>query len=121
MFSLRRFTVFVCVSDSVVSSSLQPHGQSPARLLCLWASPGKNTGVGSHSVFQGIFPTQRSNTGLPHCRQILYCLSHQGGPNNFKKYVWLLCLPLWTVSSMRIETYLFLCITSVPSKIPPHK
>ena len=41
-------------------------------------SPGKNTGVGCHALFQGIFPIQGSNPGLPHCRRILYCLSHQG-------------------------------------------
>ena len=41
---------------------------------------GKNTGVGSHSVLQGIFPIQGSNPGLLHCRQILYHLSHQGSP-----------------------------------------
>ena len=41
-------------------------------------SPGKNTGVGCHALLQGIFPTQGLNPGLPHCRQILYCLSHQG-------------------------------------------
>ena len=41
---------------------------------------GKNTGVGCHSFLQGIFPTQGSNPGLPHCRQILYQLSHQGSP-----------------------------------------
>ena len=41
-------------------------------------SPGKNTGVGCHSLFEGIFLTQGSNLGLPHCRQILYHLSHQG-------------------------------------------
>ena len=41
-------------------------------------SPGKNTGVGCHALFQGIFPTQGSNPGLLHCRWILYCLSHQG-------------------------------------------
>ena len=46
--------------------------------LCPWNSPGMNTGVGSHSLLQGIFPTQGSNPGLLHCRQILYCLSHQG-------------------------------------------
>ena len=38
----------------------------------------KNTGVGCHFLLQGIFPTQGSNSGLPHCRQTLYCLSHQG-------------------------------------------
>ena len=44
--------------------------------LCPWK--GKNTGVGCHSFLQGIFPTQGSNLGLLHCRQILYLLSHQG-------------------------------------------
>ena len=41
-------------------------------------SPGKNTGVGCHALFLGIFPIQGSNPGLPHCRQILYHLSHRG-------------------------------------------
>ena len=40
-------------------------------------SPGKNTGVSCHALLQGIFPTQESNPGLPHCRWILYHLSHQ--------------------------------------------
>ena len=60
------------VSHSVVSDSLQVHGLQPAKLLCPWNSPGKNTGVGSHSLLQGIFLTQGSNPGLLHCRQILY-------------------------------------------------
>ena len=46
----------------------------------LWNSPGQNPGVGSHSLLQGIFPTQGSNPGLPHCRWIVYQLSHQGSP-----------------------------------------
>ena len=63
------------VSCSVVSHSLQPHGlHSP------WSFPGQNTGVGNHSLFQGIFPTQGSNSGLPHCRWILYQLSQWGSP-----------------------------------------
>ena len=45
-----------------------------------WNSPGQNTGVGSLSLLQGIFPTQGSNPGLPHCRRILYQLSHKGSP-----------------------------------------
>jgi len=45
-----------------------------------WNSPGQNTGVGSLSLFQGIFPTQGLNPGLPHCRWILYQLSHKGSP-----------------------------------------
>ena len=52
----------------------------PTRLFCPWDSPGKNAGVGCHSLLQGIFPTQGSNPGLLHCRQILYHLSHQGSP-----------------------------------------
>ena len=41
-------------------------------------SPDKITGVGCHALLQGIFPTQGSNPGLPHCGWILYQLSHQG-------------------------------------------
>ena len=48
-------------------------------------SPGKpkNTGVGSLSLLQRIFPTQGSNWGLLHCRQILYQLSYQGSPGMY--------------------------------------
>ena len=42
--------------------------------------PGKSTGVGCHCLLQRIFPTQRSNPGLLHCRQTLYHLSHKGNP-----------------------------------------
>ena len=43
-------------------------------------SPGKNTGMGCHALLQGILPSQGSNPCLPHWRQILYRLSHQGNP-----------------------------------------
>ena len=66
------------VSHSVLSDSVGPCGLQPTKLFCLWDSPGKNTGVGSHSLLQGIFPTQKSNPGLPYCRWICYWLSHQG-------------------------------------------
>ena len=49
-----------------------------SRLLCPWDFPGKNTGVGCHFLLQEIFRTQGLNPGLSHCRQTLYCLSHQG-------------------------------------------
>ena len=42
--------------------------------------PGKNTGVGCHALLQGIFPTQKLNWSLLHCRQILYQLSYQRSP-----------------------------------------
>ena len=45
-----------------------------------WDSPGQNSGVGSLSLPQGIFPTQGIFPGLPHCRWILYQLSYQGNP-----------------------------------------
>ena len=72
---------FFCFIDGVVVvvqslSRVQLLGP-PARLLCPWDSPGKNTGVGSHSLLQGIFLTQGSNTGLLYCRQILYQLSYK--------------------------------------------
>ena len=70
----------VCVSHSVVSNSLWPHGLQPTMLLCPWNSAGRNTGVGCHFLLQGIFPTQGSKPGLPHCRWILYQLRHQGSP-----------------------------------------
>ena len=58
-------------SHSVVSDSLRPHG-----LFSPWNSLGQNTGVSSLSLLQVIFPTQGSNLGLPHCRRIIYQLSH---------------------------------------------
>ena len=60
---------------------MQSHGLQPASLLCPWDSPGKNTGVGSHALLQGIFPSQGS-THVSHILwwQILYRLSHQRSP-----------------------------------------
>ena len=63
-----------CYSLSHVGS-FRPYGLLPARLLCSWDFPGKNTGAGCHFLLQGIFPTLGSNPGLWHCRQILYHLS----------------------------------------------
>ena len=65
----------------VMSNSLWPHG-----LYSPWNSPGQNTGVDSLSLLQGIFLTQELNPGLPHCRQILYQLSHKGSSG---------CLMMW--------------------------
>ena len=70
--------VCVCVSCSVAPDSLESRSLWPSQLLSPWNSPGKNTGVGCHSLFQWIFQTQRSNPSLPHCWQSLYHLSHDG-------------------------------------------
>ena len=65
-----------------MSNSLPSHGLMwPTRLN----SRGKNSGVGSHSLFQGILLTQGSNPGLPHWKQILYRLSHQGSPLGYRE------------------------------------
>ena len=65
-------------------NSLQPHGLQPARLLCPWDSPGKNTGVGCHAILQGIFLTQGSRLCLPqllHCG-IFFITESLGKPNS---------------------------------------
>ena len=89
-------TLLIFIWESVLSSVF------PCAVLCLAAqscwtlcdpmdcsspgspvhgdSLGKNTGVGCHSLLQEIFQTQGSNPGVPHCRRILYCLTHQGSP-----------------------------------------
>ena len=72
---LGKVGICVCLIASVLSDSLWPHG-----LCSPWNYPGQNTGVGSLSLLQGIFPTQGSNSGLPHCRQILYQLSQRACP-----------------------------------------
>ena len=66
-------------SHSVMSNFLRSHG-----LYSPWNSPGQNTGMGSLSLLQGIFPTQGLNPGLPHCRWILYQLSQKGSPKTLE-------------------------------------
>ena len=61
-----------CLTLCYPMDCMMPGSSSP------WNSPGNSTGVGCHSLLQGIFPTQESNLGLLHCREILYHLSHQG-------------------------------------------
>ena len=68
----------------LVTQSCPTHCGS-IRLLGPWDVPGKNTGVGCHSLLQGIFWTQGSNSGLLHCKQILYHLSHQGAQHSSLK------------------------------------
>ena len=84
--------VSVCVSCSVVSDSLLPHGlYSAARLLCPWNSPCKNTEVGSHSLLQAVFLSQVLNHIFCIVRQILYHLSHQGSPISLNQiFKWVL-------------------------------
>ena len=85
----------------------------------LFATPCQNTGVGSLSLLQGIFPTQGSNPGLLHCRQILYQLSHQGSPRILE----------WIIVSPTIKFYFkfWICgissdeVSSVAQLCPTHE
>ena len=69
-----------CLWSEVAQSCPTLCNPMGTRLLCPWDFLGKSTGVGCHSLLQEIFPTQGLNSGLPHCRQMLNRLSHQGSP-----------------------------------------
>ena len=78
-----RLLMLGCLVASGMPDSLQKYGLQPARVLCPWDSPGKNTGVGSHSLLQGIFLTHGSKPYLLcllHCGQILYPLTPLRSP-----------------------------------------
>ena len=90
-------------------------------------SLGKNTGVDCRVLLQGVFPTQGLNPGLPHCRQILYHLSHRGSPrilewvayrfsrrsSQFRDWTQVSCiaggfLTIWAKKKALTEAYLLL-------------
>ena len=86
-------------SCSVMPSSLQGHELWPASLLCLWDFKGKNAGVSSHSLLQGIFPTQESNPGLLHCRQILHCQpARKPGSSHARDQIHVSCPGKWLLN-----------------------
>ena len=102
-------------SRSVLSNSLWPHG-----LYSLWNSPGQNTGVGSLSLLQGIFPIQGSNPGLLYCRQILYQLSHKGCITNLLFYILETKTTLWTTLLLYTHTHTHTHIYNGSIQINPH-
>ena len=67
--------VWIHISCTVVSNSVPSHGLQPARFLCAWDFPGKNTGVGCHFFLSGLFPTQGSNPCLLHWQALARRLS----------------------------------------------
>ena len=83
---------FKRVNSEVKSLSHVRLFATPTRLLCPWDFPGKSTGVGCHSLLQGIFPTQGWNPGLLHCRQTLLPSEPPGKSNKQKNMnnLWLL-------------------------------
>ena len=107
---------------------LPSHGLYPSRLLCPQDFPGKNTGVGCHFLLQGIFPTQESNPGVLHCRQILYWLLYWATREALNtSYSWTftaLTIPLSTSISSTLNSYWFyahfkfyLCCKSWPNSL----
>ena len=77
-----------CLVTQLCPTLREPVDCSPPGSSVHGDSPDKNTGGGGHALLQGIFPTQGQNPGLPHCRWILYQLSHKGSPRILK---WVAC------------------------------
>ena len=75
-YCLQTVGCMLCLVPQSCLTLCDPMDCSPPGSSVHGDSPGKNTGVGCHAIFQAIFPTQGLNPGLLHCRQILYCLSH---------------------------------------------
>ena len=72
--------IFMCLVTQLCFTLCDPTDYSWPGSSVREDSLDKNTRVGCHALLQGIFPTMGLNPGLPHCRQILYRLSHQGSP-----------------------------------------
>ena len=68
----------LCLVTQLCVTLCDPTNCSPLGSTVHGDSPGQNTPVGCHALLEGIFPTQGSKPGLPHCRWILYHLSHEG-------------------------------------------
>ena len=83
--------------------------------------PGTSTGVGCHFHLQRIFPIQGSNLGLPHCRQMLYHLSHQGSPlEPLDLWLFVIISPAANSSCLsrapKFHLEMYLTINSIPFK-----
>ena len=81
-------------------------------------SPGKNTGVGCHSLLQGIFPTQGSNPDLLHCRQTLYHLSHQEVKRMWYAYMMGYCVSVCSALSDFATPWTVACQASLSMEFP---
>ena len=77
-----------CLAIRSCSTLCDPVDCSPPISSVHGDSPGKNVGMGCDAILQGIFPTQGSNPGHPHCRQTLYHLSHQRSPRILEQVVY---------------------------------
>ena len=106
------FILGVCTHVcSVVCDSLWPHRPQPARLLCPWNFPGKNTEAGCHFLLQGIFPTQGLNLCLLcllHWQVNSFPLRHLGSPWILRPPTESPCFQVWGHPSFfRVQTCLW--------------
>ena len=99
---------YAMLSCSVVSDSLRPCGLQPTRLFCPWGFSRQEYWSGLPCPPPGNFPTQGSNPGLLHCKQIHYCLKHQGSP-----WVTLGCSEEVAVGSHRSESHAKLSLFAI--------
>ena len=92
------WAVFPTSPGDLPNPGIEPRSPSLQAVSLPAETPGepKNTGVGSLSLLQGIFPSQELNQSLRHCRRILYQLSYQGSP------------PVYTHMYMYICTYIYI-------------
>ena len=78
---------------------------TPSGSFCPWNSQGRNTGMGSHSLLQGIIRTQGLNSDLLHCRWIFYHMSHKGNSalskKHFHKYA--VCFPIQVEANIQVS------------------
>ena len=89
-----------------MANTLQPHGPQPARLLCPWDFPSKNTGLAFHALLQEICLTQRSNPRLLHYRQILYCWATNQSVWKYSGF----CVQCFTISWVEVDFCFFVFI-----------
>ena len=100
----------LCLVTQVCPTLYDPMCCSPLGSSVHGGSPGKNIGAGCPALLQGIFPTQGPNPVLPHCRQILYHMSHQGIPY--------FTMVMYMLDDLRIALLLLDC-SSFVSASPP--
>ena len=96
--------IFLCLVTQTCSTLCASMDYSPPGSSVCGDSPGKTTGVCCHALLLGIFLTQGWNPDIPHCRWILYQLSHQGSEVKWTPLscVWFF-VTLWAIQSMEFS------------------
>ena len=109
----QRLYYMLCFVTQLCLTLCDPIDSSPPGFSVHGDFPGKSPGVGCHALLRGIFPSQESNWGLPHCRQFLYCLSHQGSPMLLSNSIIFHALVSYRFSAQKNFYFLFLFSASL--------